>query len=230
VKIERVHIVDPGDPLDADQPFVHRLVRQPRRADEVADRVDAGFAGAQPFVDDDMASCDRDTGVFDANVFDIAEDADGEDDTLDVELAPLSSSFDAGDDILAAALQGADGGAGVDLDPLFLEGLAGEVRDLFVLLREHPIEHLDDRHLHLDPRAAYRGGARGPQYAMAKVGKSYCKEAFARASGNDEDAPFSAIPVADHLPPTRVLSIAGTAANRCRSQINDGSKSDVDLR
>ena len=47
---------------------------------------------------------------------------------------------------------------------------------------------------------------------------------------NGKDAPFSAIPVADHLPPSRVLRIAGTAANRCGSQINDGSKGDVDLR
>jgi hypothetical protein len=48
--------------------------------------------------------------------------------------------------------------------------------------------------------------------------------------GKEEDAPFSAIPVADHLPPSRVLRIAGTAAKRCGSQINGGSKSDVDLR
>jgi len=48
--------------------------------------------------------------------------------------------------------------------------------------------------------------------------------------GNEQIAPFSAIPVADHLPPSRVLRIAGTAENRCGSQINDGSKSDVDLR
>src|SRR5204862_2753642 len=37
--IERVHIVDPGDPLDADHPFMARLVRQPRRADEIANAI-----------------------------------------------------------------------------------------------------------------------------------------------------------------------------------------------
>ena len=176
-----------------------------------------------------MVSVDGDTGILEADAFDIADEADGVDDALDGELAPLPSSLDPATTFSALPLQGADGGTGVELDPLFFEGLAGEVRDLFVLHREHPIEHLDDRHLHLGPQAPCQGGARGPQYAMAKVGKSYCKETFARASGNDEDAPFSAIPVADHLPPTRVLSIAGTAANRCGSQINDGSKSDVDL-
>ena len=53
--VERVDVVDPGDLLDADHPFVDRLVRQPGRPDEIADRVDARLAGAQPFVDDDMA-------------------------------------------------------------------------------------------------------------------------------------------------------------------------------
>ena len=49
-------------------------------------------------------------------------------------------------------------------------------------------------------------------------------------SGTGSLAPFSAIPVADHLPLRRALRIAGTAANHCRSQISNGSKSDVDLR
>jgi len=89
VPIERVHVVDPGDPLDADDTFVHRLVRQPRRADEVADRVDAGLAGAKPFIDDDVAPFDLDTGVFEPDAFDVADNADGEDDALDSELAPL---------------------------------------------------------------------------------------------------------------------------------------------
>jgi hypothetical protein len=56
------------------------------------------------------------------------------------------------------------------------------------------------------------------------------KETITGTRGNDEDAPFSAIPVANHLPPSRVAMIAGTTANHCRSQINDGSESDIDLR
>ena len=81
MKIERVNIVDPGDPLDADHAFVHR-VRQPWRADEIANRVDAGLAGAQPFVDGDMAPFDGDTGVFKPDVFDIADNPDGKDDAV----------------------------------------------------------------------------------------------------------------------------------------------------
>jgi hypothetical protein len=79
-----------------------------------------------------VVSLDGDASVFDTDVFDIAEDADGEDDALDGELAPLSSSFDARDDILAAALQRADGRTGLDLYALFFEGFAGKVRDLLV--------------------------------------------------------------------------------------------------
>jgi hypothetical protein len=131
-------------------------VRQPRRTDEIADRVDAGFAGAQPFVDDDVVSVDSGTGVFEPDVFDIANNPDSEDDAVDGELTPLPSSLDAGDDTLPVALQGADGGAGVNLDPLSFEGLAGDVRDLLVLDREHPIEHLDHRHLQFSHRRLTR--------------------------------------------------------------------------
>src|SRR4051794_37411008 len=55
-QIERVDVVDPGDLLDADHAFVARLVRQPGRADDIADRVHAGFSGTQPFIDDDMVA------------------------------------------------------------------------------------------------------------------------------------------------------------------------------
>ena len=104
-----------GDPLDADHTFVHRLVSQPRRTDEIADRIDAGFAGAQPFVDDNMASVDHDAGVFKPDVFDIADDPDGEDHALDADLGPLPFSLDSRDDVPAVALQCGDGGTGIAL-------------------------------------------------------------------------------------------------------------------
>src|SRR5207244_1689411 len=80
--IERMDVVDPGNPLDADHPFVARLVRQPGWADEITDGIDPGLAGAQPFVDDDMGAVDDDGGVFQTDVFDIADNADGEDRAL----------------------------------------------------------------------------------------------------------------------------------------------------
>ena len=56
--VERMHVLHPGDLLDADDALMHRLVRQPGRADDIADRLDAVLAGPQPLVDDDMA-CGR---------------------------------------------------------------------------------------------------------------------------------------------------------------------------
>ncbi len=44
--VDRVHVVEPGDLLDADHALVARLVREPGRAAEIADGVDAGLAGA----------------------------------------------------------------------------------------------------------------------------------------------------------------------------------------
>ena len=49
----------------------------------IADRVDARLAGAQPLVDDDMGALDLDLGAFEADILDIADDADREDDALD---------------------------------------------------------------------------------------------------------------------------------------------------
>jgi len=121
-----VHLVDPGDPLDADHSFVARLVRQPGWSDQIADRIDTGLPGAQPFIDDDMGPFDDDTGVLKANILDVADDANSEDDPLDLQLAPLPSPFDARRDTIAAALQGGDRHPGMDLDPLLFERLAGE--------------------------------------------------------------------------------------------------------
>src|SRR6516165_1065677 len=50
VEIKRMHIVDPGDPLYANDSLMARLVSEPRRSDEITDRVDTGLAGAQPLV------------------------------------------------------------------------------------------------------------------------------------------------------------------------------------
>ena len=58
------------------------------------------------------------------DIFDIADDPDGENDALAGEFAPLPSSFDAGDDTLAAMLQCGDGGTGVRSMGTELEKLA----------------------------------------------------------------------------------------------------------
>jgi transposase len=44
------------------------------------------------------------------------------------------------------------------------------------------------------PQAPCHGVGRGPRYTVTKVGKSDCEGTFARASGNDQDAPIAAVP------------------------------------
>ena len=133
--------------LDTDHPLVARLVGQPRRADDIADRIDPRLAGAQPLVDHDVGPVDDHTGVFEADIFDIADDADGQDHALDIRFERFAVRLDPCRDPLASAVQGRHGRRGVDFDPLFLKRLAGEGRDLLVLDRQHAVEHFDDRHL-----------------------------------------------------------------------------------
>jgi hypothetical protein len=145
-------------------------VRQPGRADEIADRVDAGLAGAQPFVDDDVAPVDGDTGVFEADGFDIGDNPDGKDDALNGELAPRPPFSMRAVDIFALALECADARPGVELDPLFLKGLRAK-SEIPRPRPGAPGRAARPPSPPVFPQAAYQGGARGQQYTMAKVGK-----------------------------------------------------------
>ena len=72
-------------------PSCDGLVREPGRADQIADRVDAGLAGAQPLVDHDMALLDLHLGALEAEVLDIADDADREHHAVDLERLRLAA-------------------------------------------------------------------------------------------------------------------------------------------
>src|SRR5262249_23312289 len=145
--VKRMHIVESGDLLDADDALVARLVREPGRAHDVADRVDSGLVRLKPLIDDDMRLLDADLGALEAEILDIADDADGKDDALRLDLARLAAGLDRGNDALGIAFQAFDRGADMDLHALLLEGLASERRDLVVLGRDDAIEHFDHRHL-----------------------------------------------------------------------------------
>ena len=71
--------------------------------------------------DDDVRFLDDDAGVFEADILDITDDPDSEDDALDLQPGPLPSPFDAGGDTIAAAFQRRDRRSGVDPDPLLFE-------------------------------------------------------------------------------------------------------------
>ena len=61
--------------FDADHAFMLGLVGQPGRPGQIADGIDARFAGARIGIGFDMGSVDFDLGAFQTDVFDIANDA-----------------------------------------------------------------------------------------------------------------------------------------------------------
>jgi hypothetical protein len=69
----------PGDGFDADDALVAGLVRQPRRAGDIADRVEAGDIGFAIAVGDDVAAIGFHVEGFEAEVLDVAGDADSDD-------------------------------------------------------------------------------------------------------------------------------------------------------
>ena len=143
-----MHVFLAGDFLDADHRLMHRLVGEPRRADEIADRVDAFDAGLEPLVDHDMAAIDFDAlDGIEAAVLDVAGDADRENDFLGRDglrlgLAALHR-LDGGGGAALAWLESCDRRAGDDGHPLLLELLAGVGRDVFVFDRQHAVHDLD---------------------------------------------------------------------------------------
>src|SRR5271169_3770160 len=98
-----------------------RLVGQPGRADDIADRIDTRLPGAQPLVDNDVGPVDDDTGIFETDVFDIADDANGQDHALDPGFESLAVRLDPRGDPLPAALDSCHGRRGMDFDPLFFK-------------------------------------------------------------------------------------------------------------
>src|SRR5262249_58083721 len=91
VDVERVDVVLAGDPLDADDALMARLVGEPGRADDIADGIDPGLVGLQPLIDQDMGLLDPHLGALEAEILDIADDADGEDDALGRDLEALGA-------------------------------------------------------------------------------------------------------------------------------------------
>ena len=82
--LERVRLLRPGDRLDADHALVARLVRQPGRAGDVADRVDALDIGAAVAVGDDMAAVGLHAQRLEADILAVGDDADGDDGVAEI--------------------------------------------------------------------------------------------------------------------------------------------------
>src|SRR5579871_6360637 len=77
-----MHTLYPGNAFGDDDSFMHSLVREPGRPDEVANGINPGDAGLTPFVHRNMRFLDLDPRIFKADIFDIADDTDSEDRAL----------------------------------------------------------------------------------------------------------------------------------------------------
>src|SRR5580700_9326475 len=73
------------DRFDADDAFVLGLVREQRRAGDIADGIDARHAGLADAVDDDCRALGFYAELFQAEILDIADDTDRGDDAIDGE-------------------------------------------------------------------------------------------------------------------------------------------------
>ena len=137
-----------GNRLDADDAFMAGLVGEPWRAGEVADGVEPGDAGLAETVDIDVGFLDLHAEGFEAKVFDIADNADGEDGAVEflrLFLAVLVG--DVGGDRVLARFQVFDLGAGDDVEPLLLEILLGHGGNFGVLDRQDARQDFGDGHV-----------------------------------------------------------------------------------
>ena len=107
-------------------------------------------------IDHDDAALGFHAELFQAEIFDIADDADGGDDALDRDRLRLAALFDGGGDAVGFLVELGHLGVGVDLDALLLEALAREGLNLVVLDRQNLRQHLDHGHVGAE-RAEERG-------------------------------------------------------------------------
>ncbi|MPL73135.1 hypothetical protein SDC9_18928 [bioreactor metagenome] len=137
-----------GDQLGHHHPLVGGLVSKPGRAGDVADRVKPRHAGAAELVDHHMGAIDLHPKRLEPEVLDIADDADGRDHRVELGGGGALRVFEMrGDADARLAVEFLHRGLLEDLHPLLDEGLLGESRNLGVLDRQHPVHHLDHRHI-----------------------------------------------------------------------------------
>ncbi len=140
-----MHALHARDAFGDDDAFVHRLVREPGRPGEIADRPNTGDAGFAPWVDDDMGPVDLYARRFEPDILDIADNAHGEDNAVHRDrlksCRPWSLSVAV---TLSAPFSNLVTEVPVfKLHALFRERLGGEGGDILILHRKYAVQHLD---------------------------------------------------------------------------------------
>ena len=143
-----MHAFHPGDLFGHDDAFMHGLVRQPGRAHQVADGPNAIHAGLAILADHHMGLLDFDARGFQADIFDIADNAHGQDHAVDRDLFGLAGLvLQSAGDVVAALVQLGDLGADLELHALLGESLGGKGGDFLVFHRQHAVQHFHHGHV-----------------------------------------------------------------------------------
>src|SRR5690606_23708575 len=144
VRVVDTPVRDPGDDLGGDDPLVRRLVREERRTGAVADRVHAGDVRPHEVVDDDEAVLGLDARLVEPDIVDDRRAADGDQHALGLDRLRLPVlHLDGQLDAVLPDVRLLEPGAGMHGDPPLLERRLDDGRGLLVLVREDPVERLD---------------------------------------------------------------------------------------
>src|SRR5690349_17657240 len=114
------------DRLDADDTLVLGLMREHRRAGNIADGVDAGYVRLVELIDLDDAALGLHAELFQSQVFDVADHADRRDDPVYSDGFRFAADFDGGGDAIALLVEFRHLCTGMNLDALLFEALAGK--------------------------------------------------------------------------------------------------------
>ena len=124
-----------------------RLVGQPWGTCDIADGVEARHACGPVGSGDHVGLLDLHAQTFEAEVLDIADDADGDDGALGLQGFTAGADLDLDRDAIARLGQFLDARPDAELQAAALEGLAGGGRDLLVLGWQDARQGLDHHHL-----------------------------------------------------------------------------------
>ena len=135
------------DAFDADHAFMLGLVRQHRRACDIADGINTGNIGVAQTIGDHATAIGFDTQRFKPEILDIADHADSGN-------QPVGGDFGGraffilygGGNAVGAFFDTQHLGAGEDFDPLLFKALAGQSGNFGVFDRQNLVHHFHHGH------------------------------------------------------------------------------------
>ncbi len=131
------------DQLGNHDAFVRGFMRQPRCASNIADGVEPIDIGTAELVGNDMGAVNFDAQFFKAKTFDIANNTNRRNHSVEVFLDHFATGFDMRGDLALGAVELLDHGFLHDLHALLGKGFLREGADLRIFNRQDTIHNLD---------------------------------------------------------------------------------------